>query len=238
MVVNKFINVSVDCVIFGFSEDILKVLLIEQITDSLSNGAKRLALPGDLVYEDETLDTAAKRVLKELTNLENVFLKQFHTFGDPNRVKEEKDQYWLRKFRENPDARVITVSYYSIIKMEQYDLKASSFAQEVVWVPVNEVPKLAFDHNNILEVGLRHLRYQIKTNPVMFELLPDKFTLNQLQKLHEIVLNKKLDKRNFRRKMQKIKAVIPLDEKLKGISKKPSQLYFYDKTKEEFNGEY
>jgi hypothetical protein len=238
MVVNKFINVSVDCVIFGFSEDVLKVLLIEQITDSQSNGNKRLALPGDLVYEEETLNTAAKRVLKELTNLDNVFLKQFHSFGDPNRVKEEKDQFWLRKFRENPDARVITVSYYSIIKMEQYDLKASSFAQDVVWIPVNQVPKLAFDHNMILEVGLQYLRDQIKTNPVMFELLPDKFTLNQLQKLHEIVLNKKLDKRNFRRKMQKIKAVIPLDEKLKGVSKKPSQLYFYDKNKEDLNGDF
>jgi len=223
-------DVSVDCVVFGYHEDQLKALLIEQkYPDGSSNETPRYALPGDLVFENEDLDEAASRVLKELTSieLENAYLEQLYAFGSPNRVKDVKDQEWLRLFRKNPDARVITIAYYSLVKMEDYDPKASSFANKAQWLNVNEIPDLAFDHNQILAYALHVIREQIKDHPVGFHLLPKKFTLGQLQHLNEVILNEKLDKRNFRRKVQKIDAVQPLDEKQQGVLHKPARYYTY-----------
>jgi 8-oxo-dGTP diphosphatase len=225
-------DVSVDCVVFGFDDNQLKVLLIEQEKAPGSTiNEKRYALPGDLVFLSEGLDAAARRVLNELTSLENVYLEQFHTFGDPDRVSELKDKEWLRSFRKNPDTRVITTGYYSLVKMEDYNPKAASFASDIVWWDVNEFPDLAFDHNNILTRGLSALRERFRHHPIGFELLPKKFTLSQLQELNEIVLGEKLDKRNFRRKISKMKSIIPLDEKQKGVLHKPAQLFEYDASK-------
>ena len=221
-------NVSVDCVVFGFDEDEkLKVLLIEQKSSVNGTSHTLHALPGDLVWEDENLDQAASRVLKELTRLTGIYLKQFQAFGDPNRVKDVKDQEWLSAFRDRPQARVITVAYYSLVKMEDYEPTADSFAGEVVWQDVAEVPDLAFDHNDILQTALEQLREDLIIKNLGFELLPKKFTLSQLQKLHEIILNKKLDKRNFRKKLKKLDNIVPLDEKQQGVMHKPARLYRY-----------
>ncbi len=227
-------DVSVDCVVFGFDDNQLKVLLIEQekAPDSIVN-EKRYALPGDLVFLSEGLDAAARRVLNELTSLENVYLEQFHTFGDPDRVSDLKDVEWLRSFRKKPDTRVITTGYYSLVKMEDYSPKAASFASDIVWWDVNDFPDLAFDHNHILTKGLSALRERFRHHPIGFELLPKKFTLSQLQELNEIVLGEKLDKRNFRRKISKMMSIIPLDEKQKGVLHKPAQLFEYDASKRE-----
>lgn len=216
-------NVSVDCVVFGFDNKSLNVLLIEQ--KDLGQQEKQLALPGDLVIEDESLDKAAERVLQELTGLKGIFLRQFHAFGDPNRVKNVKDLKWLQSYRENPQARVITVAYFALVRMEDFKPSASSFAERVFWQDIHNIPELAFDHNEITTDALENLRMQFEVNHVGFELLPEKFTLNQLQVLHEAVLDKELDKRNFRKKVLKESWVTPLEEKQRGVLHKPARLY-------------
>lgn len=226
------LDISVDCVLFGFDGEGLKVLLIEQAipeSGSLSKEQVQLALPGDLVFIEESLDDSAGRVLKQLTSLEGIYLKQFHTFGDPERVKGLKDQEWLRSFRAHPERRVITVAYYSLVKMEDYQPQPSSFAGRAIWVDVNSIPDLAFDHNEIAETALDVLREELDTKHIGFELLPEKFTLSQLQLLYEIILDKKLDKRNFRKNIKKMDQVIPLDEKQQGVLHKPAQLFRFDK---------
>lgn len=216
-------NVSVDCVVFGFDNEKLNVLLIEQKLPSQSK--KQLALPGDLISDEESLDDSANRVLKELTGLEGIFLKQFHAFGDPSRVKDIKDLEWLQSFRENPQARVITIAYFALVKMGDFKPEASSFAETVIWRDVNDLPQLAFDHTSIFNAALSRLRQDFENNKTGFELLPEKFTLSQFQALHEIILGKKLDKRNFRKKILKEKLVTATEEKQKGVLHKPALLY-------------
>lgn len=221
-------NVSVDCVIFGFNDINLEVLLIER---SPGNKHDLLALPGNLIYEDETLDKAANRVLFELTNLENIYLEQVYTFGDPNRIGKLKDIEWLKSIRALPEARVITVAYTSLVKKEMYAPTPSGFARNAIWLPVQDVPQLAFDHNDILRKAQDYLKHKIYIEPVGFELLPEKFTIAQLQRLYEVILDETLDKRNFRRKILKTDFVLPLDEKQTGVAHKPAQLYTFDKKK-------
>lgn len=229
-------DVSVDCVVFGFDENALelKVLLIKRgLGEGEEGNPGMYALPGNLVFEDEGLHQAAERVLNELTGLRDVYLKQFFAFGSPNRVKDLKDQEWLRAFRQDPQARVITIGYYSLIKMDSYEVQPSSFARDAEWVSLQDIPELAFDHNQILDKALSTLRFQIQHDSIGFELLPEKFTLSQLQHLNEIVLGHALDKRNFRRKVQKMESVVPLDEKQKGVLHKPARLYRYDPSLDE-----
>lgn len=231
-VMNSQVDISVDCVVFGFDGEQLKLLLIEQRLPESGNLAPdqlQFALPGDLMHEHESLDNSAARVLRELTSLEGIYLKQFYTFGDPNRVKGLKDQEWLRNYRAHPERRVITVAYYSLVKMDEYQPQASSFAGKASWVEINEIPDLAFDHNEITEKALNALREELTTKHIGFELLPEKFTLSQLQLLYETILDKKLDKRNFRKNIKKMDQVIPLDEKQQGVLHKPAQLFRFDR---------
>jgi 8-oxo-dGTP diphosphatase len=221
-------NVSVDCVVFGFDKNGLKVLLIERDNPDNTEG-KNYQLPGDLIHNDENLDEAANRVLKELTNIDNLFLEQFAAFGNPQRVKRENDLEWLRSVRKDPDARVVTIGYYALIKSESFKPSASSFARKAEWVNLNDVPELAFDHNLILSAALEALKLKMRTVPVGFELLPKKFTLRQLQSLYEAVLNTRIDKRNFRRKVLSMKFIVRLDEKQKGVAHKPAQLFQFNK---------
>lgn len=220
-------NVSVDCAVFGFTSNGLQVLLIERDNPDNVSG-RNFLLPGDLIHNDENLDQAANRILKELTGLDNVYLEQFAAFGDPDRVKKENDLEWLRRVRKDPEARVITVGYYSLIKPENFKLTASSFARKAEWVNVNTVPELAFDHDNILAAALLSLKNKLRNHPVGFELLPKKFTLGQLQNLYESILGVALDKRNFRRKVSKLKFLEPLDEQQKGVAHKPAKLYRFN----------
>ncbi len=224
---NRNPNISVDCVVFGFDQDKLKVLLIEQQRGPKEEVVIQYALPGDLLIKDEGLDEAAERVLYDWAQLRGIYLKQFHAFGSTDRLNEEKDQKWLSTFRENPTARVITVAYYSLVKMDEYEPHASSFAGKAEWVNIGEVPSLAFDHAEILAMGLERLRVELETKNIGFELLPKKFTLTQLQRLYEIILAKKLDKRNFRKKLKNMSAIKALNEKQKGVLHKPAQLFTY-----------
>lgn len=201
---------SVDCVVFGFDEGQLKVLLIERGTEPYLG---YFALPGDLVYPTEDLDVAAMRILKELTTLEDLYLEQVKTFGSVNR---------------HPLGRVITISYYSLIKIESYKLGASSWAKKAAWHPVNNLPKLAFDHQDILESCRQALEDKVRRQPIGFELLPEKFTLRQLQNLYESLLEKDLDTRNFRKKVLSTGLLVSLNERQEGVAHRPAKLYRFD----------
>lgn len=216
-------NLSVDCVVFGFDSLSLNILLIEQ--KQIGQAPIQMALPGDLVLEDESLDNAAERVLFELTALKGIYLKQFHAFGDPNRVKNIKDLDWLQSYRKHPQARVVTVGYLALVKMDDFMPEASSFAERVFWCDIHAVPELAFDHNQILHKALHTLRNEFEARRIGLELLPDQFTLNQLQLLHEVVLDTKLDKRNFRKKILKENILLPTNLKQQNVLHKPALLY-------------
>lgn len=224
----SIINLSVDCVILGFDDDQkLKILLIKKVINK--KGDVQYAVPGDLLGVKEDLLCGAKRILKSLTSLDNLFLKQFRAFGDPLRTKDKKDQPWLTLYRKNPNERVVTVGYLSLVKMEDYLPQASSFALDAEWVGLNDIPEnLAFDHNEIIKSGLRYLRTQLD-HKIISNLLPSKFTLSQLQYIYEILLDEKLDKRNFRKNISKIKVIKKTREKQEGVAHKPAYLYTYDK---------
>jgi 8-oxo-dGTP diphosphatase len=224
-------DVSVDCVVFGFDDEKLKVLLIQQRQpeEGKKLTKQQMAIPGDLVQDDESLNEAASRVLLQLTTLDGIYLKQFQTFGDPDRVRGLKDQEWLRSFRAHPERRVMTVGYYSLVKMEDFNPKAASFASKAQWIDVYKIPSLAFDHNDIIHEALKMLRHELIADHIGFELLPDKFTLSQLQKLYEIILDKKFDKRNFRKNVLKNDKVKALNEKQQGVLHKPAQLFKFER---------
>ena len=226
------INVSVDCVIFGFddTEKKLKVLTIEKKVDPFSNKKHKktqFAIPGDLIEINEDIDDAANRILFSLTKLKNLYLKQFKTFGHPLRVQQKKDKEWLENFRDNPNERVITIGYVSIVRMEDYDPEASYFAHNVCWTNIENIPEMAFDHNIIINDAIEFLRTKIN-HEVTSELLPRKFTLSQLQELHEIILDVKLDKRNFRKQIISKGILKKTNEKQKGVSHKPAELYKFN----------
>ncbi len=224
-------HVSVDCVIFGFDFEELKVLLIERgLPDdqSTSDQQRTLMLPGDLIYDNENLDQSAMRVLKALTSLENIYLEQFAAFGDPSRVTKEEDLAWLRSMRSDPDARVVTVGYYSLVRLDKFKPAPAYYARSAEWYPVSQVPELAFDHNEILTAALSRLKNKARVEPIGFELLPQKFTLGHLQKLYEDILGASLDKRNFRRKIMSRGILLELEEKQQGVPHKPAKLYQFN----------
>lgn len=206
---------SVDCVIFGFDEGELKILLIERNEDPFKDW---FALPGNLVDNYESIEGAAERILYELTGLKGIYMEQYHTFGEVGR---------------HPRGRVLTVAYYAMIRLNgQKELKpVSNYARQAVWVNVKEMPELAFDHSKIFKKGFDKIRNKISYQPIAFELLPEKFTLTQLQSLYEVILNKSLDKRNFRKKMLAYDILKELDEKQKGVSYRAAKLYKFDKRK-------
>ncbi|MDB5157913.1 MAG: hydrolase [Mucilaginibacter sp.] len=206
---------SIDCLIFGFEAGELKILLIERNEEPFSGW---FALPGYIVKQDESLDDAADRILYELTGLRDLQMKQFHTFGDVNR---------------HPQGRVITVGYYALIRIAgQKELRPiNQYARKAIWHPVNNLPQLAFDHTEIFNNGFGKIRRRLNHQPIAFDLLPEKFTLTQLQGLYEAILNKKLDKRNFRKKMLSYGFLKELVEKQKGVSYRAAKLYKFDRRK-------
>lgn len=205
---------SVDCVIFGFDEGELKVLLVERNEPPYKEWK---AIPGNLVYDTEDIDGAAKRVLYELTGLKDIFLEQFYSFG---------------KIDRHPQGRVITVAYYSIIKRTDNGLHpVSGYTRKAFWWPADKIPKLAFDHNEIADKALATLRHKIQYEPVGFELLPEKFTLTQLQHIYEAILQKKIDKRNFRKKILSYGLLKELKEKQTGVSHRAASFFKFNKAR-------
>ncbi|MGB1018299.1 MAG: NUDIX hydrolase [Chitinophagales bacterium] len=219
-------NVSVDCVVFAYSNKQLKVLLIKE--KAFTNTCpQQLALPGDLVSEDESLDDTAKKILFDLTKINSIYIKQFHTFGNANRVRFLKDKESKRAFRKKPETRLITVAYFALVKSEDYQPLPSSFAGETQWIPIDEIPILAFDHNEILNKAHNYLKDELIDKQMGFELLPEKFTLTELQTLYETILNIKYDKRNFRKNIKGKAYLKELKEKVKGLAHRPANLYIH-----------
>jgi 8-oxo-dGTP diphosphatase len=204
---------TVDCVVFGFDEGELKVLLIERALDPFKG---HWALPGGFVRVDETLDEAARRELAEEAGLKNVFLEQLYTFGAVDR---------------DPRERVVSVAYYALVKLSAHDTKAATDAADARWFPMSQIPKLAFDHAGILTTALARLKSKVRYQPIGFELLPPRFTLSQLQHLYEAVLETKLDKRNFRKKVLGLGLLVPLKETQMAGRHRPAQLFRFDADK-------
>ncbi len=222
--------VSVDCVIFGFDFTQLKVLLVDRVLKEEKTGEilfDDLTLTGNHIYEDEDLHEAAARILFDLTGLQEIYLEQFYTFGSPCRITKENDRAWLVANGRDPDQRIITVGYYSLLATENVILEWKG--RNVRWTPMSEVQELAFDHYEILQKALSALRNKLLRDPIGFELLPPKFTLSQLQRLYEVILEVSLDKRNFRKKISRMKYLIGLDEKQQGVAHKPARLYMFDR---------
>lgn len=205
---------TVDCVVFGFGEGDLKVLLIRRALDPFRN---RWALPGGFVRINETIDDAARRELTEETGLRNIFLEQLFTFGDLQR---------------DPRERVISVAHFALVKLADVLARADSEAGDAHWFPVASPPPLAFDHSRILSTAHTRLQGKVRYEPVGFELLPEKFTLSQLQHLYEAILGTQIDKRNFRKKVLGFDFLVPLKARTTGIGR-PAQLFRFDPRKYE-----
>ncbi|WP_432799623.1 NUDIX hydrolase [Poriferisphaera sp. WC338] len=204
---------TVDIVVFALDEDDLQVMLIER---DIKPFAGQWALPGGFVQVEETLDEAARRELEEETGVKNIYLEQLYTFGETKR---------------DPRERVITVAYYALVNLEGHNIKASTDARNAAWFSINDLPKLAFDHEHILDTALERLRGKLRYQPIGFELLPPKFPLRQLQNLYETVLDRSLDKRNFRKKILSMDILIELNEIEKDVAHRAARLYRFDKKK-------
>jgi 8-oxo-dGTP diphosphatase len=206
-------GLSADCAVFGYHNGEVRVLLIERDAEPFKG---LWALPGDLVGLHEDLDEAAEKILKNLTGLENIFMEQFHSFATVDR---------------HPAGRVTTVGYYSLVKSDNHEPAASSWAKSTQWFNINNLPKLAFDHECILDKGIRTLQRRVLYRPVGFELLPEKFTLAELQDLYEALLGTSFDKPNFRKKILSMDLLVQLKEVQTNVSHRPAKLFKFDETR-------
>ena len=203
-------NLSIDCVIFGFEKSDLEILLIKR---AISPQKGEWALPGGFIKKNELIENATKRILKETTGLDNIYLEEVAVFDKIDRF---------------PVRRVFSIGHFALISPENYRLSTGVDTIEVKWFSLNKLPALPFDHANIIDVALSKLRSRIKYKPIGFELLPTKFTLPQLQNLYEVVAGKKLDKRNFRKKIMKMGLIEKLKEKDINNKKRAAFLYKFD----------
>jgi len=204
---------TVDCVVFGLDQEDLKVLLIQR---GLPPFEGKWALPGGFVRLTETLDEAARRELEEETGLRTLYLEQLYTFGNVDR---------------DPRERVVSVAYYALVNLSAHSVQAATDARDAAWFGVHEVPTLAFDHGDILQIALDRLRGKLRYQPIGFELLPRKFTLSQLQHLYELVLERDLDKRNFRKRVLGTGLLIETDEVQQDVAHRAARLYRFDERK-------
>ncbi|MEN8765801.1 MAG: NUDIX hydrolase [Wenyingzhuangia sp.] len=201
---------SVDCVIFGFKNEKLKVLLIKRNNEPQKG---LMALPGDFLDSSISIYDSAKNTLKELTNLENIYLEQIRAFG-------EIDRY--------PDKRVITISYYALINIEHYSPQPGYTAEKLEWCDIDSLPNLAFDHKEIIKSAHKRLKIRVGNEPIGFNLLPECFSLTNLQKVYEAILQIELNKRNFRTKINQMKLLIDTGKKQENVAHKPAKLYRFD----------
>ena len=204
---------TVDCVVFGVDEQELKLLLIQRGNAPFLG---TWALPGGFVHVDESLEAAAARELQEEAGVAPLFLEQLFTFGAVGR---------------DPRERVVSVAYYTLVKLSDHKVRAATDAADAAWFGVNDLPSLAFDHEEIVQTALERLKGKVRYQPIGFELLPHKFTLSQLQRLYEIVLERELDKRNFRKKVLGMDILIETDELERDVAHRAARLYRFDERK-------
>jgi ADP-ribose pyrophosphatase YjhB (NUDIX family) len=221
-------HLSLDCVVFGFHDSQRKVLLLKM------KNADRWSLPGGFVKPEESMESAAIRVLKERTGLERVFLRQFHVFSDPGRSDNEEkiahlnaagitvaSGHWFLQ-------RFLSVGFYALVDLSTVTPQPDAFSDACAWWDIGEIGRLILDHSQILFKALEILRLQLRYQPVGYNLLPAKFTMPELQKLYETILGRKLDRRNFHRKILSFGILRPLKEKRQGVAHKAPQLYSFD----------
>ena len=204
---------TTDCVVFGLDETDLKVLLIQRGLEPFKN---KWALPGGFIQVGENVVTCARRELQEETGLKDVFLEQLATFGDPTR---------------DPREHVVTVAYFALVNLIDHVPTADTDAQNATWFALDDLPKLAFDHAEILTIAKERLQGKVRYQPLGFELLPEKFTLTQLQKLYERILEHPLDKRNFRKKALKLDILEETDEVEQDVARRAARLYRFDRSR-------
>jgi len=209
----KQAHVTVDCVVFGLDEQDLKILLIQRGYEPFKGS---WAIPGGFINADESLEQGALRELKEETGVSDVFLEQLYTFGNVHR---------------DPRRRIVTVAYYALVNLRDHTIKAATDASNAAWFGVDDIPKLAFDHARIVETALRRLRGKVRYEPIGFELLPEKFTLTQLQRMYEKILEQDIDKRNFRKKILGMELLKELDEVQVDVAHRAARLYKFDEKK-------
>jgi len=207
----KFL-VAVDCVIFGFDKEQLKLLLVKRGREPQLGG---WSLMGGFLQEHETLEDAAQRILTKWTGLDNVFLEQFFNFSAVDR---------------DPGERVLSVAFYALIKIDESD-KELTKSHKAEWIDMDKIPELIFDHGKMVDMALSIIRHKCRFEPIGFELLPEKFTIPQLQKLYEAILQHKLDNANFRKKILSMKVLRKLNEKEKEFSKRGAFFYQFDQEK-------
>ena len=203
-----FMQVAVDAVVFTIVDNDLKILLIRRKYPPFKG---KYALPGGFVEQNENLEQAVQRELEEETNVRNIFLKQLSTYGDVDR---------------DPRGRVLSVAFLALISSDR-KLRASTDAMAAQWHSIRKIPALAFDHKKIVDEALQELRYQVQTTNIAFQILPKKFTLTQLQQLYEAVLEKELDKRNFRKRIKELDILVETNETMMEGAHRPAKLYFF-----------
>ncbi len=203
-------SLSIDNLVFGLYQGELSILLVKHAE---GNYRGEWALPGGYILQKESLQDAAVRLLHELTGVTDLYLEQLRTFGRVDRF---------------PGERVVTVAYYALVSADKYRLISGSSTLGTSWFSVNEIPELIYDHDEIIDYGIKHLRHQVCHQPIGFNLLPEKFTLLQLQELYEAILNTQLDKPNFRRKILKMNLLKPCNEKQTGVAHRAAALYRFD----------
>ena len=210
-------HISVDCVVLGFDGERMNVLLIKRSGEENGQAFHDMKLPGNIIYMDEDLDKAASRVLGELTGLKNIPLLQFKAFGSKDRTKDPKDLHWIKMTENQIVERIVTVAYVALVRFE------------ACWVPLDEVPALAFDHNIIIREAVKYIgMYAVGEPQCMFKLLPRKFTIPQLRKVYQFVTGNEVDARNFYKKLAVMPYVVPLVEKEKGVAHRAARFYKFD----------
>lgn len=206
-------HVTVDCVVFGLDEQDLKVLLVQRAYEPFQGW---WAVPGGFVEAGESLDEAARRELREETGVQDVFLEQLYTFGEVKR---------------DPRRRIVTVAYYALVNLRDHAIKAATDARSAAWFSIDDLPKFAFDHARIVDAAIRRIKGKVRYEPIGFELLPEKFTLTQLQRMYEKILEQEIDKRNFRKKVLGMGLLKELDEVQVDVAHRAARLYKFDEKK-------
>ena len=224
------IHLSVDCTVLGFDGSRLQVLLIRRTGVDQGREFHDLKLPGTLILDNEELDDAARRVLGELTGLKNIPLMQFRAFGSIDRTKDPRDVHWVEQEHQAHVRRAVTIAYMAFVKIGRsiiHDMEGT----EALWVPVDALPPLAFDHNKIIAAAVTMLRTVASMEPSsMYALLPRKFTVTQLRNLYDVVFGTRLDPANFYKKMTQMPYILALDEREKGVSHRAARYYRFDKS--------
>ncbi len=218
---------SVDCVVFGFDGERLNVLLLRRTGVEEGEVYHDMKLPGSLIYQDEDLDEAATRVLTELTGLKKAGLVQFRAYGSRNRTRDPKDVHWLEKVQQTRVDRIVTVAYLGFLRIS--NLKPNVTNLEATWVPVEQVPTLAFDHNIIVRDAEAYLHAYIAREPSgLFRLLPRQFTVTQLRKVYNTVTGEQIDARNFYKKLKVMPYVVPLKLQETHVAHRAARYYAFD----------